>query len=116
MGVLLFLSLICFHLSSDSLDLRLEHFVSKLVEKDESIRNCVLAINYNNSYFWAGASGIAVQESQTSMTKDTPFYISSITKLYTATAVMKLYEQNELSLDDPISNYISMSLIQGIGI
>ncbi|MBE9592602.1 MAG: beta-lactamase family protein, partial [Proteobacteria bacterium] len=47
-------------------------------------------------------------------TKDTPIYIASITKLYTATAIMKLYEEGALSLDDPISKYLPADLIRGI--
>ncbi len=68
----------------------------------------------DGSYTWAGADGIATQDGQVPMTKDTPIYIASITKLYTATAIMKLYEEGALSLDDPISKYLPADLIKGI--
>jgi D-alanyl-D-alanine carboxypeptidase len=103
------------NLSSNDLNLKLEHSVSELVEKDKSVRNCVLAVTKaDGSYSWAGAAGIANQDGPVPMTKDTPIYISSITKLYTATAIMKLYEEGTLSLDDPISKYLPADLIQGI--
>jgi D-alanyl-D-alanine carboxypeptidase len=105
----------CSNLSSNDLNLKLERSVSELVEKDKSVRNCVLVVTKGDgSYSWAGAAGIATQDGQVPMTKDTPIYIASITKLYTATAIMKLYEEGALSLDDPISKYLPADLIQGI--
>ena len=105
----------CSNLSSNDLNLKLERSVSELVEKDKSIRNCVLVVTKgDDSYSWAGAAGIATQDGQVPMNKDTPIYIASITKLYTATAIMKLYEEGALSLDDPISKYLPADLIQGI--
>ena len=105
----------CSNLSSNDLNLKLERSVSELVEKDKSVRNCVLAVTKGDgSYSWAGAAGIATQDGQVPMTKDTPIYIASITKLYTATAIMKLYEEGALSLDDPISKYLPTDLIRGI--
>jgi D-alanyl-D-alanine carboxypeptidase len=107
--------LYCSNLSSNDLNLKLERSGSELVEKDKSVRNCVLAVTKgDNSYFWAGAAGIANQDGQVPMTKDTPIYISSITKLYTATAIMKLYEEGALSLDDPIYKYLPTDVIRGI--
>jgi len=105
----------CSNLSSNDLNLKLERSVSELVEKDKSVRNCVLAVTKGDgSYSWAGAAGIATQNGQVPMTKDTPIFIASITKLYTATAIMKLYEEGALSLDDPISKYLPADIIQGI--
>ena len=50
------------------------------------------------------------------MTRDTPIYIASITKLYTATAVMRLYEKGRLALSDPMAKYLPASLIRGIDV
>jgi D-alanyl-D-alanine carboxypeptidase len=105
----------CSNLSSNDLDLKLERSVSELVEEDKSVRNCVLAVTKGDgSYSWVGAAGIATQDGQVPMTKDTPIYIASITKLYTATAIMKLYEEGALSLDDPMSKYLPADLVRGI--
>jgi len=91
------------------------YLVSNLVEKDKSIKNCVLSVMKNDgSFSWSGAAGIASQDNQVPMTKETPIYIASITKLYTATAIMRLYEKGALSLDDPMAKYLPEEFIQGI--
>jgi CubicO group peptidase (beta-lactamase class C family) len=93
----------------------MQYLVSGLVEKDKSVRNCVLSVmKGDGSFSWSGAAGIASQNGQVPMTKDTPIYIASITKLYTATAIIRLYEKGVLSLDDPMSKYLPEELIQGI--
>jgi D-alanyl-D-alanine carboxypeptidase len=114
---LLLPSLNCSKSSSNDLNLELEQSVSELVEKDKSIENCVLAVTKGDgSHSWAGAAGIADQDGQVPMTKDTPIYTASITKLYTATVIMKLYEDGALSLDDPMSKYLPADLIRGINV
>ena len=101
--------------SFDNLNLEMEYIVTELVEKNKSFRNCVLSVMKDDgSFSWSGAVGIASQDHQTAMTKDTPIYIASITKLYTATAIMRLFEKGALSLDDPMSKYLPEELIQGI--
>ena len=105
----------CSTRSFDNLNQEMEYLVSGLVEKDKSVRNCVLSVmKGDGSFSWSGAAGIASQDGQVPMTKDTPIYIASITKLYTATVIMRLYEKGALSLDDPMSRYLPKELIQGI--
>jgi D-alanyl-D-alanine carboxypeptidase len=105
----------CSTSSSDNLDQEMEYLVSGLVKKDKSVRNCVLSVmKGDGSFSWSGAAGIADENGQVAMTKDTPFYIASVTKLYTATAIMRLYEQGALSLEDPMSRYLPEGLIRGI--
>jgi D-alanyl-D-alanine carboxypeptidase len=105
----------CLTRSFDNLNQEMEYLVSGLVEKDKSVRNCVLSVmKGDGSFSWSGAAGIARQDGQVPMTKDTPIYIASITKLYTATAIMRLCEKGALSLDDPMSRYLPEELIQGI--
>jgi D-alanyl-D-alanine carboxypeptidase len=105
----------CSTRSFGDLSQEMEYLVSGLVEKDKSVRNCVLAVmKGDGSFSWSGAAGIASQKGQVPMTNDTPIYIASITKLYTATAIMRLYEKGALSLDDPMSKYLPEELIRGI--
>jgi D-alanyl-D-alanine carboxypeptidase len=99
----------------DNLDQEMEYLVSGLVEKDKSVRNCVLSVmKGDGSFSWSGVAGVARQDGQVPMTKDTPIHIASITKLYTATVIMRLYEKGGLSLDDPMSKYLPEELIRGI--
>jgi D-alanyl-D-alanine carboxypeptidase len=101
--------------SFDNVNQELQYLVSNLVEKDKSVKNCVLSVmKGDGSFSWSGAAGIASQDKQIPMTKDTPIYIASITKLYTATAIMRLYEKGALSLDDPMAKYLPEGLIRGI--
>jgi len=101
--------------SFDDLNQEMQYLVSDLVEKDKSVRSCVLSVmKGDGSFSWSGAAGIARQDGKVPMSKDTPIYIASITKLYTATAIMRLYEKGVLSLDDPMSRYLPEELIQGI--
>jgi CubicO group peptidase (beta-lactamase class C family) len=101
--------------SIENLNQKIKYIVSDLVENDKLIRNCVLSVmKGDGSFSWSGAAGIANENSQVPMTKDTPIYIASITKLYTATVIMRLYEKGALALDDPMSKYLPKKLIQGI--
>jgi D-alanyl-D-alanine carboxypeptidase len=112
---LLIAPLRCSTRSFDDLNQEMHYLISELVEKDKSMRNCVLSVmKGDGSFSWSGAAGIAHEDGQVPMSKDTPIYIASITKLYTATAIMRLYEKGVLSLDDPMSKYLPEELIQGI--
>jgi D-alanyl-D-alanine carboxypeptidase len=99
----------------DNVDQEMGYLVSGSVEKDKSVRNCVLSVmKGDGSFSWSGAAGVAHQDSQLPMSKDTPIFIASILKLYTATIIMRLQEQGALSLDDPMSKYLPEDLIKGI--
>src|SRR5581483_8152595 len=50
--------------------------------------------------------GLADIESNTSITEDTSFRIASITKTFTAIAVMQLWEQGIIDLDAPANDYL----------
>ena len=114
---LLLTALSCSNSSSNDIDMNLKQTVSELVEKDKSIENCVLAVaKGDGSYSWAGAAGIASEDGQIPMTENTAIYTASVTKLFTATVVMKLYEEGMLSLDDPMSEYLPADYIKGLNI
>jgi CubicO group peptidase (beta-lactamase class C family) len=55
--------------------------------------------------FFAG-HGLADVPSNRSITKDTVFRIGSISKLFTATAVMQLWERGQVDLDAPANDYL----------
>jgi len=89
----------------------LDHFAAA----NPSIKNCVVyAVKGDGSFSWSGAAGIADAKARTPMTPETPIFIASITKLYTAAAVMRLYENGKIALDDPIAKYLPQDLIKGI--
>jgi len=99
----------------NSLDKKLQSFVNDIVKKDSSIFNATLAVSSGNgNYDWSGAAGIASQKDSIVMTTETPFFIASITKMFTATAIMKLIQDKEIKLNDPIVNYLPNNLVNGI--
>src|SRR5436190_5940595 len=55
---------------------------------------------------YANDYGLANVELNVPVTSDTVFQIQSITKTFTASAIMMLVEEGKVSLDDPISKYL----------
>lgn len=47
---------------------------------------------------------------------DSPILMASITKLFTTTCILILREQNKLSLDDKLSNYVDKNIVDGLHI
>lgn len=98
-----------------SLEQQFERIVSEAVAHDASVKNCVLSVmTGDGSLVWAGAAGVAHHTDSAPMAPDSPIYIASVTKLYTATAVLLLQERGSLSLDDPMAKYLPPDLIGGI--
>jgi CubicO group peptidase (beta-lactamase class C family) len=54
----------------------------------------------------AGARGVVKIGTDTAVTPDTPFVIGSISKSFTALAVMQLVEAGKVELDTEVSNYL----------
>jgi D-alanyl-D-alanine carboxypeptidase len=63
---------------------------------------------------WEGASGFSKIETGTKLTTGFVHAGGSITKIYTATAIMKLQEDHKLDLDKPISQYLPASVASRI--
>ncbi len=55
---------------------------------------------------WAGAVGKSNLEYQTDMRVCDPYRVGSITKMFVAVAALKLYEQNQLRLDDKLATLL----------
>lgn len=80
------------------------------------VRHAVLAVEtFDGSASWAGAAGHAYADAAGApMSPDIPYFIASIDKLYTATAILKLRERGQLDLDAPISAYLASELTSRI--
>lgn len=63
------------------------------------------AVAFEDAVVWTGASGWADVEARTPIHQDTVMRIGSTSKAVTATALARLIDRGELTLDDPISNY-----------
>ena len=98
---------------SRALDAELQDIISELVTTDHSVKNCVVSVmKGDGSFVWSGAAGNAYAD--VPMSKDAPIYIASITKLYTATVIMMLFERGLVTLDDPIAKHLPHAVVDGI--
>ncbi len=99
--------------ADDVLAGRLQGVLQALVSR-KGIRHAIMAImSGDGSYRWIGTVGDANPDGAP-MKADTPFFLASIDKLYTATVILKLYEQGMIDLDESISSYLSATLIGGL--
>ena len=56
---------------------------------------------------WAGVAGVSKTDTDQKVNINQPYRIASITKTFVATSILLLYEEDQLSIDDPIINYLS---------
>lgn len=75
--------------------------------KKRRIPGLALAVVKNGAVVKLQGYGLANLEHDAPVTPDTVFDLASLTKQFTATAIMLLYEQGKLKLDDPISKYLT---------
>jgi D-alanyl-D-alanine carboxypeptidase len=60
---------------------------------------------------WTGGAGVADIPNDIAMQGCNLHKVGSITKTFTGTLILKLYEQGQLDLDDPISDYLSSDIV-----
>ena len=65
-----------------------------------------IGIVYEGELLWGKGYGLADLEAGTPVTLDTRFRIASITKTFTATAILQLRDAGKLGLDDPVSQHL----------
>ena len=58
-------------------------------------------------FSWSGAAGVADRSSRKPLTPAAPFRIASVTKTFTAAAILRLVEDGKLGLNDPIARHLS---------
>jgi CubicO group peptidase (beta-lactamase class C family) len=73
---------------------------------DKRIAGMVTLVIRHDQVCWFDARGMADREASKPMKTDSIFRICSMTKPITSTAVMMLYEEGKLTLEDPISKYL----------
>lgn len=83
----------------------LELWIDAQVEYRE-LPGMSIGIVYDQELIYAKGFGYSNLEQKTSATPQTVYRIASITKTFTATALMQLRDEGKLSLDDPIKKYL----------
>ena len=92
---------------------RLEELLGKVVEH-RKVRHAVIgAAAIDGSWEWCDAAGEANPDG-TTMGPETPWFLASVTKLYIASIVLRLYEQGLVDLNAPIPVYLPNSLKTGV--
>jgi CubicO group peptidase (beta-lactamase class C family) len=86
----------------------------ELIDKLENYMNAQFAVNHfggtvlitkNDSVLLKKAYGLADYEWQVKNTIDTKFSLASVSKQFTAVAILQLEENKKLSLEDPLNKY-----------
>jgi CubicO group peptidase (beta-lactamase class C family) len=90
------------HLYADQID----DYVKRQMQR-QHIPGLSLAIVKNGKIIKAKGYGLVNMELNVPATKDSVYEIGSVTKVFTATAVMMLVNDGKISLDDRITNYLS---------
>lgn len=85
---------------------QLETFVQAEM-KTTNVPGLAIAIVKGNRVVFARGFGVASVETKAPVTTDTLFQIGSVTKSFTAAAVLSLVEQSVLKLDQPVGVYIN---------
>lgn len=71
----------------------------------EDAPGCAIMICKNDSIIYQSARGIADINTKEKITLNTVFNIASITKQFTAIAILKLHENNLLSIEDSVAKF-----------
>ena|GEM_PF-5009247 len=83
---------------------RSDQLLASMVAADQP--GCSAAVAIDGQVVWAGARGLANLEQKTPLTTATRFDIASVSKQFTATAILLLSFDGALTLQDPVSQYV----------
>ncbi len=79
-------------------------FKSELTEKN--VAGLSIAVIDRERVIWSEGFGYFNKQEPVAVTAGTPFLIGSITKTFTATAIMQLYEKGIIDIDAPLKKYL----------
>lgn len=82
---------------------KIDAFLNSLTDKEFSGS---ILVAKNDSILQRRAYGLASKELNVKNRVDTKFNIASITKTFTAVAILQLYEEGKIDLDTPIGKYL----------
>lgn len=73
---------------------------------DSGVPSIAIAVAQHGKIVWEHAVGLSDKEAHRAATTRTPYYMASVSKTITATAVMALAAQHKVDLDRPINTYL----------
>ena len=86
---------------STEIDKYIEHIMS-----DQKIPGLALAITYNGQVLKKQTYGLSSMEYNVPVSDSSTFWLASVSKHFTATAIMQLFEKGILDLDDDIGKHL----------
>lgn len=93
---------------------KLQALLDKQIGKG-NIRNVAAAVQaYDRGLDFVGAAGEADSQAGVKMQPDTPYFIASVTKMYTAAIAMRLSQEKRIVLDHPMAEYLPGELTRAI--
>jgi D-alanyl-D-alanine carboxypeptidase len=93
---------------------RLEKLLARTVDRQRHVRHGLLAVAaVDGSWSWQGAHGVA-DEDGTPVTTEVRYPIASVTKLFTATAVLKLEQQGKLAITDRLVDHLQPEVTEDL--
>ena len=96
-------ALIVLGVRAQTVDARLDALVAPYRENDAP--GMVAILIHDGRIVWQTAFGLADVETHRAITPDTQFELASVTKQFTAVAIMILFEQGKIKFDDTLDKY-----------
>ena len=81
-------------------------YITNNLIKNGNVPGVVMALVDDQEIVWQEAFGYANLEKEIFVSVDTVYKMASVTKPFTALAIMKLYEDGIIDLDAPITDYL----------
>lgn len=79
------------------------------------LHNIVAAVqSCDQSLDFVGSAGVADPATGAPMKPETPYFIASVTKMYTAAIILQLCQEKRLDLEAPVTDYLPADLLDGI--
>jgi D-alanyl-D-alanine carboxypeptidase len=98
---------------SDSVPAALDACLDRLVARRD-VHHALMAVRSGDGALdWRGARG-DVRPGGPALTTDTPYFVASVDKLVTATALFVLAERRVLDLDGRLADYLDPTLVRGL--
>ncbi len=95
------------------LERALQAMLDSVVRADTTLPGAALSVEAPSlGLFWSGAAGVAERTSQMPLTPQHPVRIASNTKTFVAAAILRLWEEEQLGLDDPITLHLPEPFIR----
>ncbi len=82
-----------------------EYQIAKIMKKYD-LPSVAISIVDDQKTVWSSARGVTAERFGSETTLETVYRIGSISKVFTAIEIMRLYEEGLLDLDDPITRFL----------